>query len=46
MNSFWTVVGFTVRNKLRGRAFLITTLIMVVIFSIGANLPYIKIGRA
>ncbi|MFD1955627.1 ABC transporter permease [Paenibacillus thailandensis] len=41
MNSFWTVVGFTVKNKLRGKAFLITTLVMVIIISIGTNLPYI-----
>jgi len=41
MNSFWTVVGFTARNKFRGKAFLITTLIIAVILSIGVNLPYI-----
>lgn len=41
MNSFWTVVGFTARNKLRGKAFIITTLILLIIVSIGVNLPYI-----
>lgn len=41
MNSFWTVVGFTVKNKLRGKAFLITTIIIALIMSIGINLPYI-----
>lgn len=41
MNSFWTVVGFTVKNKFRGKAFLITTLIIAVIITIGMNLPYI-----
>ncbi|QAY68055.1 ABC transporter permease [Paenibacillus protaetiae] len=41
MNSFWTVVGFTIRSKLRGKAFLITTLIMVIILCIGSNLPSI-----
>ncbi|WP_424767477.1 ABC transporter permease [Paenibacillus sp. sgz302251] len=41
MNSFWTVVGFTLKNKFRGKAFLITTLIIAVIISIGINLPYI-----
>lgn len=41
MNSFWTVVGFTVKNKFRGKAFLITTLIIAVIITIGINLPYI-----
>ncbi|WP_219835578.1 ABC transporter permease [Paenibacillus sp. R14(2021)] len=42
MNSgFWTVVGFTAKNKLRGKAFLITTIIIAVIMSIGINLPYL-----
>lgn len=41
MNSFWTVVGFTARNKFRGKAFIITTLIIALIISIGINLPYI-----
>ncbi|REE67983.1 ABC-2 type transport system permease protein [Paenibacillus taihuensis] len=42
MNSgFWTVVGFTARNKLRAKSFMITTLIIAVIMSIGINLPYI-----
>lgn len=41
MNSFWTVVGFTARNKFKGKAFLITTLIIAIILSIGVNLPYI-----
>ncbi|WP_029192682.1 ABC transporter permease [Paenibacillus harenae] len=41
MNNFWTVVGFTVKNKLRGKAFAITTLIIAIILSIGINLPYI-----
>ncbi|MBB3114547.1 ABC-2 type transport system permease protein [Paenibacillus phyllosphaerae] len=40
-SSFWTVVGFTVKNKFRGKAFLITTLIIALIISIGINLPYI-----
>ncbi|MUT65347.1 ABC transporter permease [Paenibacillus sp. NEAU-GSW1] len=41
MSKFWTVVGFTARNKFRSKAFLITTLIIVVIMSIGINLPAI-----
>lgn len=41
MNSFWTVVGFTAKNKFRGKAFIITTLIIALILSIGINLPYI-----
>ncbi|RIX50716.1 ABC transporter permease [Paenibacillus nanensis] len=41
MNSFWTVVGFTARNKFKGKAFLITTLVIAIILSVGVNLPYI-----
>jgi ABC-2 type transport system permease protein len=41
MNSFWTVVGFTIRNKVKGKAFVITTLIIALVISIGINLPYI-----
>lgn len=41
MNSFWTVVNFTVKNKVRGKAFLITTLIIALILTVGVNLPYL-----
>lgn len=41
MNSFWTVVAFTARNKFKGKAFLITSLIIALILTIGVNLPYI-----
>ncbi|MFD0712768.1 ABC transporter permease [Paenibacillus sp. GCM10027626] len=40
-NNFWTVVGFTVRNKFKGKAFTITTVIIALIMSIGINMPYI-----
>lgn len=40
-NSFWTVVGFTAKNKLKGKAFVITTLIIALVLCIGANLPYL-----
>ncbi len=40
MNSMWTVVGFTIRNKFRSRAFLITSIIFVLLISLGANVPY------
>jgi ABC-2 type transport system permease protein len=36
-----TVLAFTMRNKLRTKAFVITTLIIAVILSIVVNLPYI-----
>ncbi|MFS0725970.1 ABC transporter permease [Paenibacillus sp. 1P07SE] len=41
MSNFWNVVGFTVRNKLRTKSFIVTTLIIAIIMSIGINLPYI-----
>lgn len=41
MNSFVTVMAFTLRNKLRTKAFLITTLIIAIILSVVVNLPYI-----
>ncbi|WP_053372404.1 ABC transporter permease [Paenibacillus sp. FJAT-27812] len=41
MSNFWTVVGFTLKNKFRGKAFLITTIIIAVIMTIAINLPYI-----
>ncbi|GGD80325.1 ABC transporter permease [Paenibacillus nasutitermitis] len=40
-NGFWTVVGFTVKNKFRGKAFLITTIIIAIILSVVINLPYL-----
>jgi len=41
MNKFWTVVDFTVKNKIRVKSFSITTLIIAIILTIGVNLPYI-----
>lgn len=41
MSNFWNVVGFTVRNKIRTKSFIVTTLIIAILMSIGANLPYI-----
>jgi ABC-2 type transport system permease protein len=41
LNNFLTVVSFTIRNKFRTKAFLITTIIIAIILSIGVNLPYI-----
>jgi ABC-2 type transport system permease protein len=40
-NSFWTVVGFTVKNKFRGKAFIITMVIIAIILSVAINLPYL-----
>lgn len=41
MNSLKTVIGFTLRTKLLTKSFIITTAILVVLISIGVNLPYI-----
>ncbi|WP_127532677.1 ABC transporter permease [Paenibacillus kobensis] len=41
MNKFWTVVGFTFRNKVKAKSYVITTIIMAIIFSVLINLPYI-----
>ncbi|MEC0091513.1 ABC transporter permease [Paenibacillus macquariensis] len=40
MNKLGTVIGFTFRNKVRTKAFLITTLILAIIMSIAINIPY------
>ncbi|WP_168119852.1 ABC transporter permease [Paenibacillus sp. HB172176] len=41
MNDFWAVSGFTIRNKFKGKAFLITTIIFAAVISIGINMPNI-----
>ncbi|MCM3748570.1 ABC transporter permease [Paenibacillus pasadenensis] len=41
MSDFWTVTGFTFRNKVKGKAFVVTTIILVLILSLVINLPYI-----
>ncbi|MDP5275325.1 ABC transporter permease [Chengkuizengella axinellae] len=40
MNKLFTVAGFTIRNKMKTKAFIITTLIIAVIMTIGINIPY------
>jgi ABC-2 type transport system permease protein len=40
-NNFMTVVGFTARNRLRTKAFIITTIVIAVIICIAVNLPYL-----
>ncbi|BFH17453.1 ABC transporter permease [Paenibacillus melissococcoides] len=40
MNNVWTVIGFTLRTKLMTKSFLISTLILALLISIGANVPY------
>src|SRR5690554_3803468 len=41
MNSLFTVIGFTFRNKVKSKAFIITSVILVVLLSVVINLPYI-----
>ncbi|MFH5183266.1 ABC transporter permease [Paenibacillus sp. TAB 01] len=41
MHDLRTVIGFTFRNKTRGKSFIITTLILVCILSLGVNLPHL-----
>lgn len=40
MNSMRTVIAFTMRNKLRSKSFIITTIILGVLLVVGANVPY------
>jgi ABC-2 type transport system permease protein len=39
MNSMWTVMAFTMRNKLRNKAFIITTIVLAVLLVVVGNLP-------
>ena len=41
MNSIFTVIRFTYRNKVRSRAFLISSLLLAVVITVAVNLPYI-----
>jgi ABC-2 type transport system permease protein len=41
MNKMGTIIGFTFKNKVRTKSFMISTLILVLLLSIGMNLPYI-----
>jgi ABC-2 type transport system permease protein len=46
MNSMWTVMAFTMRNKLRSKAFIIMTVILAILLVVVGNLPYLidKLG--
>ncbi|MFC5699683.1 ABC transporter permease [Cohnella faecalis] len=46
MNSMWTVMSFTMRNKLRSKSFIIMTVILAVLLVVVGNLPYLidKLG--
>lgn len=40
MNKMGIVIGFTFRNKIKTKSFLVTTIILALIMSIGINIPY------
>ncbi|WP_276356239.1 ABC transporter permease [Cohnella caldifontis] len=46
MNKVGTVIAFTMRNKVRSKSFLITTLVLVLLVVVGGNVPYLinKLG--
>ncbi|WP_240703152.1 ABC transporter permease [Cohnella luojiensis] len=46
INGLWTVLAFTVRNKIRSKAFVIMTVILAVLLVVVGNLPYLidKLG--
>jgi ABC-2 type transport system permease protein len=41
MNNLSAVLGFTIRNKFRSKSFVITTILLAVLISIGVNIPYL-----
>ncbi|THF77986.1 ABC transporter permease [Cohnella fermenti] len=41
MNNLWTVMSFTMRTKLRGKSFLILTILIALLLVVGSNLPYL-----
>ncbi|MCD9020595.1 ABC transporter permease [Cohnella silvisoli] len=45
-SSLWTVMAFTIRNKIRSKAFIIMTIILAVLLVVAGNLPYLidKLG--
>ncbi|QTH41668.1 ABC transporter permease [Cohnella sp. LGH] len=40
-NSLWTVMSFTMRNKLRSKGFIIMTVVLAALMIVGGNLPYL-----
>ncbi|WP_151735739.1 ABC transporter permease ['Paenibacillus yunnanensis' Narsing Rao et al. 2020] len=40
MNKLGTIIGFTFKNKARTKSFTVTTLIIVLLITIGMNIPY------
>ncbi|MWV45697.1 ABC transporter permease [Paenibacillus sp. HJL G12] len=40
-NNLGTIIGFTFKNKVKTKSFLITTLVLAIVITIGMNLPYL-----
>lgn len=40
MNKMGTIIGFTFKNKVKTKSFLVTTLILMVLITVGMNVPY------
>ncbi|MDR0271434.1 ABC transporter permease [Paenibacillus sp.] len=40
-NTLGTIIGFTYKNKVKTKSFLITTLVLAILMTIGMNLPYL-----
>ncbi|MCJ8011845.1 ABC transporter permease [Paenibacillus sp. KQZ6P-2] len=40
-NRLGTIIGFTFKNKVKTKSFLVTTLVLAILITIGMNLPYI-----
>lgn len=41
MNNLATVIGFTMKNKFKSKTFIVTSLIFVLILTLGLNAPYV-----
>ncbi len=39
-NNLGTIIGFTFKNKVKTKSFLITTLVLAILITIGMNVPY------
>jgi len=40
MNKIGTIIGFTFKNKVKTKSFMVITLILVLLLSVGMNIPY------
>lgn len=41
MNKMGTIIGFTFKNKVKTKSFLVTTLILMLLITVGMNIPYL-----